>query len=218
MNQSDAHIKRIDQLLATDVEKSGVYASIVEAHTGALTLATAIYGAGRPQVQMLLDAVKKANTEKHGDSGWNYRGIVWPVVQGSLKAMKGDIEAGVVGNIERRGAGAVLGDLLELAKVALAERSDDAKNVAAVLVAASFEDTMRKMGETLANVQGRPKLSDVVTALKNADVLKGASVGIAQNYLQFRNDALHADWAKVKPEVVVSCLGFVEQLLIQHFS
>jgi len=218
MNQAHAFVKRIDQLLAIELSPSGVYETVVEVHTGALTLAAAIYGAHHPQVQMLLDAAKKASTQQRGDIGWNYRGIVWPAVQGSLRAMKGDIEAGVVGNIERRGAGAVLADMLGLAKEALAERNDGAKNVAAVLAAASFEDTMRKMGDTLAGVLGKPDLQDVVTALKKADVLQGASVATAVGFLKFRNDALHADWTDLKPDVVSSCISFVEQLLWQHFS
>jgi hypothetical protein len=212
----DAYVKRIDALLATDVS-SDRHAGIVAAHTGAVTLATAIYGVGRPQVQLLLDAIKKANSEKT-QIGINYWRIVWPVVQGSLLAMKGDVESGVIGSIERRGSGAVLADMLQLAKDALDEGTDGAKNVAAVLAAASFEDTMRKMGETLAGVTGRPDLQDVVAALKKADVLQGASVATAVGFLKFRNDALHADWAKLKPDVVSSCISFVEQLLWQHFS
>jgi hypothetical protein len=55
------------------------------------------------------------------------------------------------------------------------------------------------MGATLAGVVGRPPLSDVLTALKNAKVLEGATFTTAQSYLKFRNDALHADWAQFVP-------------------
>ena len=41
---------------------------------------------------------------------------------------------------------------------ALAVGSDGAKNVAAVLTAASYEDTVRRMGTTLAGVTGQPGL------------------------------------------------------------
>lgn len=216
MNHSDAFTTRIDAILATDMSADR-HSRIVAAHAGAVTLATAIYGVGRPQVQLLLDAIKKANGEKT-EIAYNYWRIVWPVVQGSLLAMKGDIEAGVVRSVERRGAGAVLGDMLGLAKEALDDDRDNTKNVAAVLAAASFEDTIRKMGETFAGVEGRPDLQDVVAALKKADVLQGASVATAIGFLKFRNDALHADWANLKRDVVASCISFVEQLLWQHFS
>ena len=51
--------------------------------------------------------------------------------------MKADLEAGLVGNLERHVAGEVIADLLGLAREVLA---DDRLNVAAVLTAAAFED------------------------------------------------------------------------------
>lgn len=41
---------------------------------------------------------------------------------------------------------------------------------------------------------------------------------IAQSYLSFRNHALHANWDKIEKESIHSVLGFVEQLLLKHFS
>jgi hypothetical protein len=64
--------------------------------------------------------------------------------------------------------GEVLRDLLGLARVALDE---DQKDVAAVLAAAAFEDTMRRMGRELAYIQDRPKLSDVLQTLQAKHVL-----------------------------------------------
>jgi hypothetical protein len=80
MSQSDA-FKRIDQLLTIDAKAGDVYARIVEMHTGAVTLATAIYSAGRPQIQLLLDTAKKANSDQRGDAGWKYREWVLPAVK-----------------------------------------------------------------------------------------------------------------------------------------
>src|SRR5207248_2452638 len=100
----------------------------------------------------------------------------------------------------------------------LEDDTESAKNVSAVLVAAAFEDLIRRMGTELASIVGRPKLEEVVNALKNAGVLKGGEVATAQSYLKFRNDALHADWAKVQKSQVTSCTAFVEALLVNHFS
>jgi hypothetical protein len=111
----------------------------------------------------------------------------------------------------------VLSDLLSVAKAALKEPGDGAKNVAAVLTAAAFEDVLRR----LASVRGLPHtehLQDVVTALKNAGALKGAEVSIAVGYLPFRNKALHANWADVDRPGVHSVAAFAEQLLTMHFS
>jgi hypothetical protein len=143
---------------------------------------------------------------------------LWPVTQGVLRAMEADVQSALVGNIERRAAGEVIADFVGLAKEALADGRGAAKNVAAVLAAAAYEDTIRRMGSTLAHVQGRPELADVLTALKLARVLVGAPFTTAQGYLKFRNDALHADWASLNHPVVSSCIAFVEGLVLQHLS
>jgi hypothetical protein len=69
------------------------------------------------------------------------------------------------------------------------------------------------MGSELAGVVGRPKLEEVLTALKNG-VLKGGEVGTAQSHLKFRNDSLHADWPKVQKSQVQSCIALIEALLV----
>src|SRR5207248_67235 len=92
------------------------------------------------------------------------------------------------------------------------------KNVAAVLAAAAFEDTVRRMGRELAGVTARDDLDKVIDALKKANVLQSPQLGIALSYLKFRNDALHADWENIEKAAVHSVLGFVEQLLLKHFS
>ncbi len=62
---------------------------------------------------------------------------------------------------------------------------------------------------------GRPKLADVLEALKRSGVLEEAQFTIAQSYLKFRNDALHADWEKIERESVASILGFTETLIMR---
>ncbi|MFZ0319468.1 MAG: hypothetical protein WAL56_10115 [Candidatus Sulfotelmatobacter sp.] len=74
------------------------------------------------------------------------------------------------------------------------------------------------MGGSLAGVVGKDDLADVLKKLKDADVIKSPQIGIAQSYLTFRNRALHANWNEIQRESVVSVLGFVEQLLLKHFS
>lgn len=90
--------------------------------------------------------------------------------------------------------------------------------MAAVLAAAAFEDTIRRIGDELGSITGRPKLAAVLESLKKAGVLQGAQFSIAQSYLPFRNAALHADWDKIERESVASVLGFVEQLILKHFA
>ncbi|HME72197.1 MAG TPA: hypothetical protein VKM54_20355 [Myxococcota bacterium] len=91
------------------------------------------------------------------------------------------------------------------------------KNVAAVLTAAAFEDILRRMGELFAGVSGRPKLEDVLNAIKDAGLLPEAQVRIAHTGLAFRNDALHADWIKIDRNSVQQYLGLVEGWLSERF-
>ena len=108
--------------------------------------------------------------------------------------------------------------MVKLSRESLGESGDGAKNVAAVLAAAAFEDTIRRLAEQEGiSEQGR-KLADVLTDLKNQEVLAGAQVGIAQSYLKFRNDALHAQWDAVERSGVNIVLGFTEQLIVKHFG
>ena len=215
-------LKRIDQLLGTSMpagDQHGIHVAVSEALHGTLTLAAILYGdrEGALQMRMLTDAMQRAKTDKTNVAYVQHK-VVWPAVQGALRAMRGDVEAGLVGNIERRAAGEVIADMLGLAKEALSQGSEGAKNVAAVLAAAAFEDAMRRMGAALANVKGRPKLAEVLESLKAAGILVGAPFGTAQSYLKLRNDALHADWARLDGSVIGSCIAFVEQQILQHLS
>jgi hypothetical protein len=90
--------------------------------------------------------------------------------------------------------------------------------VAAVLAAAAFEDTIRKMGAQLCGIQTRDDLSKIVIALKTQGILVGAQFGTVQAQLQFRNDALHADWNKIDAVGVRTVLQLVQELLLKHFS
>ncbi len=141
-----------------------------------------------------------------------------PFTIGVLENLLSDLKLGLIGNLRQQIAGEILGDLIALAKAALSEDKPGTVNVAAVLTAASYEDTIRRMGNQLAGITDRRDLEKVLIVLKEKGHLKGAQVGIAQSYLKFRNDALHADWDDIEKESVNSCLSFVEGLLLKHFS
>jgi len=138
--------------------------------------------------------------------------------QGVIRNAKAEIEAGLVGNLRLEVTGEVLADLVGIGKEILSQGTESAKNVAAVLIAAAFENQLRRMGVGLAGVSGRPSLQDVLTALRDAGALKGGEIGTAQSFLKFRNDSLHADWANVSRAQVESCTAFIDTLLVKHFS
>jgi hypothetical protein len=77
---------------------------------------------------------------------------------------------------------------------------------------------LRRLAAEKAGVQDRPKLESVVGALKDADLIRGGNISLANTLLKFRNDSLHADWQKVQQAQVESCLALTESLLREHFS
>ena len=184
-----------------------------ELFQGAVTLLTAVHGSDSTHVKSLVKEAEQIRQKypAHTVSGWLAVAAI-----GSLNNLKAELDAGLTGSLQRTITGEVLTDFIRLARISLDEKGDAAKNVAAVLAASVYEDTIRR----LATTNGIPhieKLSNVLTALKDKGLLQGSQVGIANSYLNFRNNALHADWDRVEGESVASVLGFVEQLLLRHF-
>ena len=60
----------------------------------------------------------------------------------------------------------------------------------AVLAAAAYEDTIRRMGGAFAGMVGRDDLRKVIDALKDKGILVPPQLGIALSYMNFRNHAL----------------------------
>lgn len=206
---------RINGLL--DSANSGVDPQGVksrELFNGVLSAMVTLYGPTSPQVQALAKDGEILRGKLYGE---DLADELFVLAQGAIQNLKAELDAGFVGSLQRTITADVLTDFLQLARTALGEKGDDAKNVAAVLTAALYEDTIRR----LASANGIPhidKLQDVITTLKYKGILQGPQVGIAISYLKFRNDSLHAQWANIGRESVVSVLGFVEQLLLKHFS
>src|SRR6266542_6797970 len=199
--------KRIDVLLTTNPTGFEVY-------NGALSLVSSLYGPQSPQVKDLTEKSKSLSSRYAGDG---LERVLLGVSEGVLQNLKAEIECGLVTSLQSSVTGEVLTDFLRLARAALREKGEGAKNVAAVLAAALFEDTLRR----IAAQNGIPhieKLQELLTTLKDNQILQGTQVGIANSYLNFRNSALHAQWERVERESIVSVLGFVEQLLMKHFS
>lgn len=212
MDKNDI-LKRIDELLTPQTAVS--HEEKAYATTSLLSL---VYGADSPQL---------ASWTRHLDKLWGIKdglgrvGHAHDIMRASvaqLSNLKREIDSGLTGNLRQQITGEVLTDLIQLSRTVLDEQGDKAKNVAAVLAAAAFEDTIRRMGKTFAGVIGQDDLPDVLKALKDAGVMQSPQVGIAQSYLSFRNHALHANWDNIQKESIHSVLGFVEQLLLKHFS
>ena len=204
METSDI-LKRIDELLE---EPTAI--SHREIPHGTASLLSLVYGEKSTQLATLTKEIEQLRTGNPS--------LIVRYCQGALRNMKREIEGGLTVNLRQQITGEVLTDLIQLSRTILSEQGDKAKNVAAVLAAAAFEDAIRRMGKTLAGVPGQDDLSDVLKKLKDTGVMQGPQVGIAQSYLSFRNHALHSNWDKIEKESIQSVLGFVEQLLLKHFS
>jgi hypothetical protein len=77
---------------------------------------------------------------------------------------------------------------------------------------------MRRLALEKAGVTSRIKLDQVLNELKEKGILQGGEPGVAQSFLKFRNDSLHADWKNVPESQVTSCLGLLDSLIVKHLS
>src|SRR5262245_20873304 len=116
---------------------------------GALTVMTALYGPESHQVTTLrAEALRVLPLPGN------------QIIVGSLTNVAAEIDAGLLGSLEKRITGDVLTDFVALARAILQEQGARGKNVAAVLAAAAFEDTIRRMAATFAGIVGRDDLQD----------------------------------------------------------
>jgi hypothetical protein len=211
---SEAWIKRADEVISLGDSASHSVAS--EAIQFATSLLTALYGPQSTQLKAFSEGCDSISKMKPGTGSVPVQ--LCSHARGAITNAKAELKAGLVGNLRVQVTGEVLADLVSLGKEILAGGTEAAKNVAAVLIAAAFEDLMRRMGAEFAGVAGRPNLQDVITALKDAGALKGGEIGTAQSFLKFRNDSLHADWTNVSRVQVESCMAFIDAMLVKRFS
>jgi len=213
MKESDLKV-RIDALTANAQQTQSRGPGAHGMYQGALSVMIALHGENSSQVKSFLRQREQIQDKfLPGDIEIGISNIA----EGAIRNLKAEIDAGFVGSLRQTVIGEVLTDFLALSRHVLDQnQSDDSKNVASVLAAAAFEDTMRRLA-TNHNIPHLDKLADVIEALKTKNVLQGSQVGIAQSYLNFRNSALHAQWDRIDRAGVASILGFVEQVLLSHF-
>jgi hypothetical protein len=183
-----------------------------EALQFAISMACAFYGPASQQVEMIKTRAADIPKQK---SGAYPEILIHEFAYGAIRNMVAEINAGLVQNIRLGIAGEILGDLIFMAREALGEK---AVQVAAVLTAAAFEDLMRRLAQEKAGITSRIKLDQILMELKDKGILQGGEPGVAQSFLKFRNDSLHADWNNVKEPQVTSCLGLLDSLIVKHFG
>jgi hypothetical protein len=184
-----------------------------EAVQFATSMLTALYGSESPQLKAFRSTCEAILKQKDTVT-FNLLGHAY----GTIRNAKAELQAGLIIRLRVLVAGEILAELVRMGKETLEEKTDAAKNVAAVLIAAAFEDLIRRMGEEFAGVADRQKLENVINALKSANIIKGGQIGTALSFLKFRNDSLHADWDNVDRSQVESCIALIDALLVKHFS
>jgi hypothetical protein len=156
----------------------------------------AVHGPENVQSFALRELAKSVQNRKDGA----LRGHAVDIAQaatGALANLKAELAAGLVGSLQRKFEGGVLADFIQLARLVLQDEGDNPKNVAAVLAAAAYEDTIRRMAEATGQSTTGVDLQEVTTLLKDRGILYAPQLGIAVGYLGFRNHALHARWAQI---------------------
>ena len=125
-----------------------------------------------------------------------------------------DLDAGLTSALDLKITGDVMDDLLQLARQTL---RDGQKNVAAVLIAAALEDSLKRCARLHGlDIEGK-FLPEVIRALNSSGVRVGGQKGAIKMLPDFRNAALHANWSEVEETDVASVIAFVEQFLMRNF-
>ena len=135
MNEA-AISRRIDELLelGSSKEKPDWAVQGTAIVQGTMSVMIAVYGQGSSQVSILDESIKKARDATTGGmDGRMYYAA--GAARGALLNLKGEIEAGMLGSLRKEISSGVLTDFIQLARRALEDGSEDAKNVAAVLTA-----------------------------------------------------------------------------------
>jgi hypothetical protein len=151
----------------------------------------------------------KALYDKYG--GWTSQ---VDSAKGIFTAAKCDFEGGYIFKLEARISGEIFGDLVVLAKEALANNNDQA---AAVLACAALEDALKRYA--LLNgldVSDKP-MQQVVAALKTKGLVTGAQKTLLDSMPKIRDYAMHANWDRLSRPDISGVIGFVEQFLLAHF-
>ncbi len=134
---------------------------------------------------------------------------------GTLSATKKDIEHNLIENIEKKVAGAVLADLLVLARQCADEGY---KDVAAVLAAASLEDSLKKYATSEGLDVGGKEMSEVINSLKAKELLQGGQASLLSSFLKIRNKAFHAEWEKLDLGDIKSLISFSEEFILKRLA
>jgi len=135
--------------------------------------------------------------------------------RGIFLGAKSDVDGGYLFDLQTSFLGEIFGDFVSAAKAALGEGQH---TVAVVLACAALEDALKRYAISKGLSVEDKTMEDVVNALKSEGLVSGAQKTLLAAMPKIRNQAMHADWAKLTPQDAGSVIGFVEQFLLSHFT
>src|SRR3990172_8383916 len=160
---------RVDKLLSSCDLSDWSIAHQAEVYQGTVGVLQFLYGKESSQERDLRALIETIGGKVPQE---DYRVLQCiAAVKGTLVSVKADLDAGLIGSLVGFVSGDVLTDLVKLSRTVLETPNDDAKNVGAVLAAAAFEDTIRRLG-ILNNIPHEEKLAELLVKLKEASVLQ----------------------------------------------
>lgn len=203
-------IQRIDYLI--DLAKRGNVEGMGEVASGTISILEILYGVDsektKAYIQYYNNCVQSKNISILIECS------ILQHTMGVLKSIKSEVEAGLVGNLERQAQGEIFGDFITLAKGSLDENTE----VAAVLVSAALEDALKRFALQNGLDVDDENMEQVINALKSKSLLKGAQASLAKNHKQLRKSAFHAQWGKIDKVSVSSAIGFTERFISENFG
>ena len=210
-------LRRIDSLSRIGEESSSHQRATSEAareiYVGTLSLVSALYGPDSRQVHAIQDS--NARIAKRPLIQGVMNSEIVQEMRGTLRAVRSEVELGLLRSMRAEARGEVLGDFVVLAKQAL---DGGEKDVAAVLACAALEDTLKKYAEAHDLDVEDKDLLGVVSALKAASLVKAPQGKVLQSFVGVRNKAFHAQWDRIDASEVHSVVAFVQTFLGENFE
>lgn len=205
-------IQRIDYLIELARKNQNDFQGVGEVTSGTIRILEALYGAGSQKCKAYVGEYDSYIRSREKGSSVTYKIVLSS--SGTLKSIKAEVEAGLIGKLNLEAQGGIFGDFITLARESL----DESKDVAAVLVSAALEDTLKRFALQNGLDVGEADMSEVINALKSQGLLKGPQASVVQSYVKLRNKAFHAEWDKIEKETVNSAISFTETFLLAHFG
>ncbi len=182
----------------------------------ALSILSAVYGPTSNQVRSFQDRLKKG-VGRHDDADHQYDTRLAGAIESSVDAAVADLDAGITTPFVVHAKGEILADFVTLAREALDTRTTGADRVAAVLVAAALEETLKQLGALRGVDVYSRDMRGVIQKLCDAELLVGAQFSLAQGFVKFRDHAFHGQFDEISRVTSESALTFVDGLLSTAF-